>query len=584
VTIPVGKDAITMADQSPTPGWYLQPGTWPYWIPNGLAAFPALRNDAWTQNPPSSDLKGRILGTLAEPNASLDRSKLSLGGILGALGASAESQASGIPYWLQTGMPFSVALEAPQSSDAQPQVASPQAWDSQALSNLSALPAADFDSSTPYWLRTALPSGVNSEMFGVPQAPAEQPANPAPQLWPAAARNVATPPAPPALLPRFSSVPPNEGDLPSWQTPAGSNTEVPAPPELDSVFARDLPARGLNATTPDHERRLDDALNNNRQPDRSAASAGAENLAFSDMWPVMSSGSSANRQSMGPASSAENGPPVVSDVTPDNGWRPGARYAQIGRNPQNPRNARNPQNLTQRLSVPLKVPLRIRGEWVWELELGQANRLFEAQTRAEKTIARVREIDPKWRPRPSAYESVEGFIRAYEADAEQAEARLRELAAPLPPMIPREGPPTASERNDVARAVARWLARDRGHAIEGADWFSEYEPSVQAYLDPSKTLQELQQAVSAPKPGYDIHHIVEKTSAEQDGFPKLMINAPENLVRIPRFKHWEITGWYMTKNDAYKGLSPRDCLRGKAWADRIGVGLDALILHGVLKP
>src|SRR5262249_46404110 len=30
VTIPVGKDAITMADQFLTPGWYLQRGSWPY--------------------------------------------------------------------------------------------------------------------------------------------------------------------------------------------------------------------------------------------------------------------------------------------------------------------------------------------------------------------------------------------------------------------------------------------------------------------------------------------------------------------------------------------------------------------------
>jgi hypothetical protein len=82
-----------MADQFLTPGWYLQPGGWPYWIANGLAAFAAPRNDTWTQNFPSSDSKGGILGTLAEPTASLDRSKLSLGGILGALGASAETQA-----------------------------------------------------------------------------------------------------------------------------------------------------------------------------------------------------------------------------------------------------------------------------------------------------------------------------------------------------------------------------------------------------------------------------------------------------------------------------------------------------------
>jgi hypothetical protein len=232
----------------------------------------------------------------------------------------------------------------------------------------------------------------------------------------------------------------------------------------------------------------------------------------------------------------------------------------------------------------LSVPIRIGDQWIFELESGQANRLFEAQTRAEKTTARVREIDPKWRPRPSAYESVEGLIRAYASDAEQAQARLRELIAPPPPIIPRERPPTASERYDVARATARWLVQNREHVIEGADWFSEYEPSVRAYLDPARTLPELQQAVSASKPGYDIHHIVEKDSAKQDGFSPSVINAPENLVRIPRFKHWEITGWYMTGNEDYGGLSPRDYLRGKDWDERTRVGLRVLIRHGVLKP
>jgi hypothetical protein len=560
VTIPVGKDAITMADQFLTPGWYLQPGTWPYWI-NGLTAFPALGNDAWTQNPPSSDSTGGILGTLAKPNPGLDRSKLGLGGILGALGASGESQASAVPYGLQTAMPFSVALEAPRpSSDPRPQVASPPAWESPALSNLSAPPSADFDSSTPYWLRTALPSGVNSEMFGVPQARAEQPANPAPQLWPAAAREVSTPPMPPALLPRFFSVPPNEGNASLWQTPDGSSAEALAPRGLDSVSAHDVSARGLSP--PDYGRQLDNTLTSDRQPDRSAGPAGAEHLAL------------ANRQWMGGGMGAESGPRVVSDVTPDNDWRPGARYAQSGQNPQPPRRGSRPI---------------IIGEKLVEPEPGQAIRLDLAEARAKEAIAHVREIDPNWRPRPSAYESVEGLIRAYEVDAEQAQARLCELAAPLPPIIQRERPPTASERNDVARATARWLAQrclahEQRHVVEGADWFSEYEPSVQAYFDSPKTLPELQQAVSAPKPGYDIHHIVEKTSAEQDGFPPWMINGPENLVRIPRFKHWEVTSWYMTKKRDYDELSPRDYLRGKDWNERIKVGLRALIRHGVLKP
>ena len=166
----------------------------------------------------------------------------------------------------------------------------------------------------------------------------------------------------------------------------------------------------------------------------------------------------------------------------------------------------------------------------------------------------------------------------------QAQARLRELTAPPPPIIPREKPPTASERYDIARATARWLVQNREHVIEGADWFSEYELSVRSYLDPARTLPELQQAVPAPKPGYDIHHIVEKDSAKQDGFAPSVINAPENLVLIPRFKHWEITGWYMTGNEDYGGLSPRDYLRGKDWDERTRVGLRALIRHGVLKP
>jgi hypothetical protein len=34
--------------------------------------------------------------------------------------------------------------------------------------------------------------------------------------------------------------------------------------------------------------------------------------------------------------------------------------------------------------------------------------------------------------------------------------------------------------------------------------------------------------------------IVEQTPARKDRFPGSMIDAPENRVRIPTFKHWEI--------------------------------------------
>ena len=258
---------------------------------------------------------------------------------------------------------------------------------------------------------------------------------------------------------------------------------------------------------------------------------------------------------------------VLSDITPDNDWKPGAQYAN------NSRGGRG--------SGPTRLG---SGQWT-ELEPGQAARLTLAEARAQDAIRRVQELDPNWRVQLGTYNTAEGEIRALEAEAERAETRIRELTrAEPPPIIPKERPPTTRERNDAAREIGRWLARNLGRIIEGAAWLGEFEESIQAYLHPPKTLKELQEAVSTPKKGYDIHHIVEKKSAEDDKFPDSMINGPENLVRIPRYKHWEITSWYMKKNDAYGGLSPREYLRGKDWNERVNVGQRALIEHGVLKP
>lgn len=98
------------------------------------------------------------------------------------------------------------------------------------------------------------------------------------------------------------------------------------------------------------------------------------------------------------------------------------------------------------------------------------------------------------------------------------------------------------------------------------------------------SLEELQQGVSTPGLGYDIHHVVEQTQAENDGFPREFIDAPENLVRIPRMKHWEINAWYQTKNSEYDWQTPREYLSGRNWDVRSAVGLEALRIHGVLKP
>jgi hypothetical protein len=117
----------------------------------------------------------------------------------------------------------------------------------------------------------------------------------------------------------------------------------------------------------------------------------------------------------------------------------------------------------------------------------------------------------------------------------------------------------------------------------------EYSASIEAYRDPPKTLEELQQAVTdKTTPGYQDHHIVGQAarSEKERNFPESWIDTPENVVRIPTYKHWEINRWYETRNygEKFGGLSPREYLRGKDWAERYNMGLEVLIDHGVLKP
>lgn len=116
------------------------------------------------------------------------------------------------------------------------------------------------------------------------------------------------------------------------------------------------------------------------------------------------------------------------------------------------------------------------------------------------------------------------------------------------------------------------------------EWLRDRRVLINAARDPAMTLEELQDNVGQRRPGYDDHHIVERTWAERFGFGRSEVDDPSNLVSIPRLKHWQITGWYMAENDEYGGLSPREYLRNKSWDERRRVGLDALRRFGVLKP
>jgi len=105
-----------------------------------------------------------------------------------------------------------------------------------------------------------------------------------------------------------------------------------------------------------------------------------------------------------------------------------------------------------------------------------------------------------------------------------------------------------------------------------------------SYFDVPKSLEELQQGASEPKAGYDIHHIVELSSARADGYAMNKIDAQENLVQIPRMKHWEINAYYQTATEEFGGATPRAYLSHKDWDERERVGLEALKRYGILKP
>jgi hypothetical protein len=525
----------------------------PFGIDPGLLSRPVgqATENSWPTPSPSVLLDGGLLGNL---NRSWDQSGGD-GRILGSLASPPNGQDQGRPYWLQTAMPFGMDFGLPALQAEQPWATPP--------ANQSLLPTPD-----PSTLPT--PSAFPPIFPSTPPLPHLDSA----KYWGTASAPSGTSAPPPAHGFYLSPMPP----APNWdQVPtqaANGLTQMFPPPPSPSLWDVLAPAVSAARASPSAE--FADANGANLRPPLSAANPpdGAATATSPQPRPIPSqrwpSAPPVNPDegpwASGSLGRAPSDPRIISDVLPDNDWKPGAQYAQ-GRGGRG------------------SIPIFIRGQRL-EADPGQAARFIEAQTRAQTAVARLRQLDPNWRPQQSVQSSdftVESAIRAYEAEAEQARARIRELTRfQTEPIVPKERPETAKERNDIAREIAKWVAKNQEKAVEGANWLFEYEPSVQAYLDPPKTLEELQQSVTTPKPGYDIHHVVEKTPAEEDGFSKDIIHGPENLVRIPRFKHWEITSWYMTKNKDYEGLSPRDYLRGKDWATRTEIGLRALIENGVL--
>lgn len=156
------------------------------------------------------------------------------------------------------------------------------------------------------------------------------------------------------------------------------------------------------------------------------------------------------------------------------------------------------------------------------------------------------------------------------------------------PRVPQRRPGSSRERTSALKSIGRWLIKHGGligKILEAGSWVWDHTDEIQSYRDEPKTLRELQDAaIGPPKKGYQNHHIVEQEAARRDGYSEQQINGPDNVVRVPTLRHYEISGWYGRRNEDYGWKSPREYLRGKPWSERERMGREALIKSGVLKP
>ncbi len=163
-----------------------------------------------------------------------------------------------------------------------------------------------------------------------------------------------------------------------------------------------------------------------------------------------------------------------------------------------------------------------------------------------------------------------------------------------PPEIPEVKPPRSSSA--ALRAAASWLGRALAvgafkevalfiGVLSARSWARAKAHEIVTSLDSPKSMKELEEAVAVPRRGTELHHHkMEQHVSRLRGIPQSEIDAPGNRVRIPTFKHYDITNWYRTPNARFGGLSPRQYLADKAPDEHARVGREALILFQVLKP
>lgn len=86
-----------------------------------------------------------------------------------------------------------------------------------------------------------------------------------------------------------------------------------------------------------------------------------------------------------------------------------------------------------------------------------------------------------------------------------------------------------------------------------------------------------------PGEGNAWHHIVEQSLIKKSGFSAEQIHNPENVIAIPHGKgsvHAKISGYYSSKPKEFGGLTVREYLSEKSFAEQFEFGLNVLKRYG----
>ena len=132
-----------------------------------------------------------------------------------------------------------------------------------------------------------------------------------------------------------------------------------------------------------------------------------------------------------------------------------------------------------------------------------------------------------------------------------------------------------------------------GQESGAGDWLGTQFGRFLSQFDAPKPLDDLIAAEKNNDPprsiGYETHHIVEvhrnsdNPLANSNNFSADELESDVNKVRIPYYRHRAITDFYATPSSKLGGLTPREYLRGKSWAEQYEFGLNAMRDAKVLK-